>query len=62
LLDLNTKSNKMKNKPAWLETLWNVNPGLAEKAEKDLKNNWTKKEENENETTSGDGWFDLLFS
>lgn len=24
------------NKPGWLETLWNVNPGLAQRAENDL--------------------------
>ena len=24
------------NKPGWLETLWNVNPGLAQRAENDI--------------------------
>lgn len=28
--------DELKNKPGWLETLWNVNPGLAERAEKEL--------------------------
>lgn len=31
------------NKPAWLETLWNVNPRLAEAAEKDVAR-WQKLE------------------
>lgn len=30
-------------KPAWLETLWNINPSLAERAEKDVIN-WQKLE------------------
>lgn len=27
---------RKEERPAWLETLWNVNPSLAERAEKDL--------------------------
>ena len=29
--------NELKDKPGWLETLWNENPGLAERAEKTIK-------------------------
>jgi hypothetical protein len=29
--------NELKDKPGWLETLWNKNPGLAERAEKTIK-------------------------
>lgn len=28
---------QVKELPGWLETLWNINPGLAEKAEKDYQ-------------------------
>lgn len=28
--------DEMKNKPGWLETLWNVNPGLARRAEEEI--------------------------
>lgn len=28
--------NELVNKPGWLQTLWNINPSLAEKAENDL--------------------------
>ena len=29
--------NELKDKPGWLETLWNENPGLAERAEETLR-------------------------
>jgi len=28
--------NELVNKPGWLQTLWNVAPGLADRAEQDL--------------------------
>lgn len=28
---------KSSDTPAWLETLWNINPGIAERAQEDIK-------------------------
>lgn len=43
-------SKQLMNKPGWLETLWNVNPGLAQRAENDLIE-WV-----ENETIDSEIW------
>jgi len=36
------EDNFEEDKPDWLETLWNINPGLAKRAEDDLKNNYKR--------------------